>query len=180
MKEQTDGEKWDLHCILCKKEKSGKAFEVQWECYLVGHSIRILSSWKKCRSGLRKDENGAIGFWKRDSWCQGGGGEGPMQNRGPMSNVDQFSSCKINTTSISWNMKMNQTRGIHSFEKRVCRLLCEALSSVWCTSKQGLLLIQRNVHWLSSLSSSANFGRGSKKWRNFPHLTISQVQTQDS
>ena len=84
-------------------------------------------------------------FGKETVGARGDGGRGAMQNRGSMSNVDQFSSCKINTMSISWNMKMNQTRGIHSFEKRVCRLLCEALSSVRCTSKQGLLLIQRNV-----------------------------------
>ena len=123
MKEQTDGEKWDLHCILCKKEKSGKAFEVQWECYLVGPSIRILSSWKKCRSGLRKDENGAIGFWKRDSWCRGGG-----------------ERCKIEGRWVMW-INLAAARSIqcqfHGTWKWIRRvgftltLLC-VLSFVWC------------------------------------------------
>ena len=62
-------------------------------------------------------------FGKETVGARGGGGGGLMQNRGPMSNVDQFSSCKINTTSISWNMKMNQTRGIHSYPF-VCVVFC--------------------------------------------------------
>ena len=75
---------------------------------------------KTVRSAFGKETVGARGG---EGGEMGGGGIGAMQNRGPMSNVDQFSSCKINTTSISWNMKMNQTRGIHSYPF-VCVVFC--------------------------------------------------------
>ena len=59
-----------------------------------------------------------------------------------MSNVDQFSSCKINTTSISWNMKMNQTRGIHSYPF-VCVVFC-VMRCHLCDALQN-----RDYYWFS-------------------------------
>ena len=123
MKEQTDGEKWDLHCILCKKEKSGKAFlKSNGSALLWGTQLEFYRLEKKCRSGLRKDENGAIGFRKRDSWCQGGG------------------RCKIEGRWVMWiNLAaarsiQRQFHGTWKWIRRVgftLTLLC-VLSFVWC------------------------------------------------
>ena len=84
-----------------------------------------MKGWERCDRLLEKRQ--LVPGGRGREW-------GAMQNRGPMSNVDQFSSCKINTMSISWNMKMNQTCGIHSFEKpmRFCVMrchLCDALQN---------------------------------------------------